>query len=245
LQEKIYELSLELLQNSNYFNSVIVPNMKINYYWSQDWSEEFYILLAKLGFISTTYETSEGLVLLPELQFEYGVLEFKNLNIDSKVKKLIKEDKFELSFDTSFNQLLEKIIQHHSKYNWLKGPYLTLMQMLHQKQENYPNFKLHSIELLSKESKELIAGEIGYVIGNTYTSLTGFSSREKRYNNCGKLQLVLLAQHLQKRGFNFWNLGHPHMEYKKRLGSKVYTRESFLNIWQEATKNRALKDIYE
>jgi len=61
----------------------------------------------------------------------------------------------------------------------------------------------------------------------------GFSSRVKKHNNYGTLQLVLLAQYLQKKGFSFWNLGHPHMPYKKKLGAKVYTRSSFLKRWQD------------
>ena len=75
---------------------------------------------------------------------------------------------------------------------------------------------------------------VGYIIKKTYTSLSGFSSREKEYANYGTLQLVLLAQYLQRQGFEFWNLGHPHMPYKKRLGCKVYSREEFLKRWQSA-----------
>jgi Leu/Phe-tRNA-protein transferase len=156
------------------------------------------------------------------------------LHISKKVKTLLKKDQYHLSFDTNFEKVLDNIAQHHQKYNWLKGPYLTLMQKLHK--TKHSNFKLYSVELYSNIDDNLIAGEIGYVIGNTYTSLTGFSSKEKRYNNCGKLQLVLLAKVLQKKGISFWNLGHPHMEYKKKLGSLIYSRKEFLKRWRDATK---------
>ena len=242
MQEKIYELSLGILQNEKYFDQ-LVHNTKVNYYWSRDWSEDFYIKQAQLGFISTTYDTMDEIVLLPELQFEYALLDFKDLHINSKVKKLLKEDNFELCFDTKFDEILEKISKHH-KDNWLKGPYLTLMQNLYKNKETYPNFRIHSSELFSKKDHNLVAGEIGYIIGSTYTSLTGFSLREKGYNNCGKLQLVLLAKKLEQRGFSFWNLGHPHMEYKKRLGAKIYSRAKFLQRWQEAT-HQIQKDLYE
>ncbi len=244
MQAQIYKLSLDLLQNQTYFQE-LVSNVKINYYWSDEWDEAFYVRLAQLGFISTSYETSEGLVLLPELQFEYALLDFNNLHIGSKVKKLLKEEKYMLSFDTHFAAIVEKIAAHHHKDNWLTGNYLTLMKNLHAHQDEHKEFQLHSIELLSKTDNELVAGEIGYTIGTTYTSLSGFSSREKRYNNCGKLQLVLLAKHLQKREFSFWNLGHPYMEYKKRLGVTIIKREAFLQRWQEATFNQQLKDLYE
>jgi Leu/Phe-tRNA-protein transferase len=213
----------------------------VNYYWSNEWDETLYIKLAQLGFISTSYDTLEGLVLLPELQFEYGMLDFDNLHIASKVQKLIIQDNFQLSFDTHFNEVLQKIQHHHQKYNWMKDEYGELMKKLHSNQNSYENFKLHSIELISKQNNELVAGEIGYSIGETYTSLSGFSSREKRYNNCGKLQLVLLAKHLQKQGYAFWNLGHPHMRYKKQLGVNILTRAAFLQRWQSATVNQVQK----
>ena len=93
------------------------------------------------------------------------------------------------------------------------------------------NFSILSIELYDKNSKELIAGEIGYKINSTYTSLSGFSSKDENYKNWGKLQMVLLAFYLEKNNFSFWNLGHPYMQYKFDLGAKLYSREDFLKRW--------------
>ena len=83
-QPQIYYIESQKLQDRLFFES-ICADMKNSYYWSDDWSEEFYITLAKKGFISTTYDTKDGLVLLPELEFDYGVLDFKNLHISKKV----------------------------------------------------------------------------------------------------------------------------------------------------------------
>lgn len=73
-----------------------------------------------------------------------------------------------------------------------------------------------------------------YIIGRTYTSLAGFSSREKEYANYGTAQLVLLAQYLEENDFAFLNLGQPYMPYKLDLGAKVYEREEFLELWEDA-----------
>jgi len=242
LQEKIYELNIHSLKDKKHLQNII-SNDKVNYYWSLDWSEEFYIEQAQNGFISTSHDHLGTTLLLPEIQFEYALLNFKDLHISSKVAKLIKREDFKLSFDNNFNTVL-KNIQNYHKYNWLQGPYLKLMQKLHTNQDKYQHFKLHSVELLSKSDNKLIAGEIGYVIGSTYTSLTGYSSKEKRYNNCGKLQLVYLAQTLEEQGFDFWNLGHPHMEYKKHLGAKVYSRQEFLKRWTNAISKQQ-RNLYE
>ena len=207
--------------------------MKNNYYWSDDWSEEFYILLAKSGFISTTYDTINGLVLLPELQYNYAILDFNNLHISNKVKKLLNKTNYEFHINTRYDEVIKKISKHH-KDNWLKEDYISLLKKLYNNYDDKNNFKIISVELVDIKTNELIAGEVGYIIGHTYTSLSGFSSKEKKYNNYGTLQLVLLAKYLEKNNFYFWNLGHPHMEYKKRLGSKVYSREDFLKRWNNS-----------
>ena len=99
------------------------------------------------------------------------------------------------------------------------------------------NFEIISVELVCTESGKLISGEVGYIISNTYTSLSGFSSKEKKYSNYGTLQLVLLAKYLEKNSFEFWNLGHPHMEYKQKLGCKTLPRDKFLKRWNKATSS--------
>ncbi len=230
---EIYYIVQDVLNDKELFTHQIRENITNNYYWSDDWSENFYINLAKAGFISTTYDTKEGLVLLPELQYAYALLDFKDLHISEKVKKLLKKQNYTFTINTKFDEVLDAISKTH-KYNWLKDKYIEVMKNIYTK-NSFENFKLVSVELCDKETNELISGEIGYIIGETYTSLTGFSSREKVHNNYGTLQLVLLAKYLQERKFSFWNLGHPHMEYKKRLGAKVYKRKDFLQRWDKAT----------
>jgi len=227
LQDKIYYITSELLENSDYFDEVILSNTQNSYYWSDDCSEEFYISLAKAGFISTTYDAKDGLVLLPELQYDYAILDFKDLYISKKVQKLLDSDKYIFSQNTQFENVLEQIDKLH-KYNWLKGEYKELLKSLYASNDDRDDFEVMSFELTCSQTNELVAGEVGYKTGDIYTSLSGFSSREKQYNNFGNLQLVLLSQHLEKQNYSFWNLGHPHMEYKKKLGAKVYSREEFL-----------------
>lgn len=209
--------------------------MKNNYYWSDDWSDDFYVELAKAGFISTTYDTADALVLLPELQYNYAVLDFKDIHISTKVKKLMSKNDYEFSTNGRFDEVIEKLSMQH-KYNWLKGEYLKVLKNLYMSNDKRDDLKVISVELLCKDSNEPAAGEIGYVIGKTYTSLSGFSSKAKEHNNCGTLQLVLLSKYLENNGFEFWNMGHPHMEYKRRLGCKVYSRDEFLKRWNKAIR---------
>jgi Leu/Phe-tRNA-protein transferase len=206
----------------------IYSNTNVNYYLSDDFSKEFYILLAKTGFISTSIFIDNLFYLLPEIQFEYAILDFDNLHINKRVKKLINQNNFEFLINKDINKNLEKLNDYH-KDNWLTNKYKDLIVNLYKNPDN--NFSILSIELYDKNSKELIAGEIGYKINSTYTSLSGFSSKDENYKNWGKLQMVLLDFYLEKNNFSFWNLGHPYMQYKFDLGAKLYSREDFLKRW--------------
>jgi len=224
----IYYLTLENIKDTNILFNDIYSNENINYYYSDDFSKEFYIYLARCGFISTTiYE--DKLYLLPEIQFDYALLDFNNLHISKKVKKLLRKDDYVFTSNTRFEEVLEKLEDYHNP-NWLRGEYKTLMIDLFNTYDNN-DFKIISYELIDKQTNKLIAAEIGYKIYDTYTSLTGFSSKEKKYNNYGKLQLTLLALQLQKENFAFWNLGQAYMQYKFDLGAVKYSRNDFLKRW--------------
>lgn len=167
------------------------------------------------------------------MQFDYALLHFENLHIQKKVKKLLKRDDYIFTINERFEEVLDKIEKYHED-PWITGNYkLTLKNLKEYKSPNI-DFKIFTSEVSDKNTGELIAAEIGYKIGKTYTSLSGYLKKEKKYNNYGKLQIVLLAQYLQKNGFKFLNLGHPYMAYKFELGAKIYDRAEFLELWREA-----------
>jgi Leu/Phe-tRNA-protein transferase len=230
---QIFYLSKKELNSKEILDNFIYPNKDVNYYISDDFSPEFYIDLAKKGFITVSDFLDDGnQYLFPEIQFEYAVLHFDNLHISKKVQKLLKnDDEYYFSINKCFDDVLSFINSYHDN-SWLRGKYLDLLNDL----KNYDSdeFELLSVELRSKKDDLLIAGEIGYIISKTYTSLSGFTN--KKYNNYGKLQMVLLAKYLEQNSFEFWNMGHPYMQYKLDLGAKILSRKSFLKIWLKNQK---------
>lgn len=226
----VYYITYDDIQDKDILFNHIYSNTDTNYYISEDFSEDFYIRLALLGFISTSATLQNKFYLLPEMQFEYAILDFKDLHISKKVNSLINKNQFEFCVNKNFDLVVEKIEKFH-KHSWLKDKYKQLILSLKNYHHENIDFKIISIELYDKDTKELISGEIGYKINSTFTSLTGFSSKEKKYNNWGKMQLVLLGKYLEEENYSFWNLGHPYMQYKFDLGAKTYSRNEFLERW--------------
>ena len=227
IQLGIYPLHYKDVTDPYTLTHRIYPDMRKNYYWSDDFSPEFYIAQAKAGFIAVT-DTYEGReLLLPEIQFSYTLLHFDDLHISRKVRRIIRKNSPKLTITTNIDPVIEKIRTYHRQC-WLTQRY---SRTLKETQYIHDDFQL--IAAYVEDEGIIIAGEIGYIIGNTYTSLSGFSSREKTYRNYGTLQLVLLARFLQEQGFAFWNLGQSYMPYKFHLGAKQYDRQAFLNLWYQ------------
>jgi len=220
---------------SSVLETVIYPNMYKNYYWSEDFSAENYVALAMAGFISVTEEYKGKEFLIPEIQYQYALLDFKDLHISKKVQKLLNQKAFTLELSSDLDAVFEAINRLH-KHSWLTPQYLNTLK---ETQKLKSGLKVQSVIL--KADGKMVAGEIGYVIGKTYTSLSGFSSREKIHRNYGTVQLVLLAKHLEESGFDFWNLGHPFMDYKLALGAKIYERKDFLKRWKISINKENIK----
>ena len=229
VQLGIYNLTYDEVSSLAYLQEHIYPNENKNYYWTDDFSAPFYIAQAKAGFIAVTDVYEERELLLPEIQFSYALLDFKNLHTSKKVASLIRMQTLHIEIDDNIEELAELIDKSHEN-NWLSQRYLETLRATHRLDDNF-----RVVTVYIEADGNIVAGEIGYVIGKTYTSLSGFSSKERKYNNYGTAQLVLLGQYLNQNGFDFWNLGQPYMDYKLALGAKIYERDAFLERWFEST----------
>eukprot|EP00397_Hematodinium_sp_SG-2012_P021349 GEMP01022046.1.p1 GENE.GEMP01022046.1~~GEMP01022046.1.p1 ORF type:complete len:295 (+),score=59.19 GEMP01022046.1:76-960(+) len=226
---------------------LVVQSMQWNYYVVEDWSPEFYVELAHLGFIAVTFDN----MLLPELQRAYCVLDWKNLHICKRVIKELRKStrgagRFRLTFDTDMDTVFECLDKYRDDGNWLNARYQAMLRSIQGRQMPVKGteFCIHSVEVWrdtedgsGEVTSELIAGEMGYTIGSTYTSLTGFKTPGPCY---GTLQLVALALVAKQCGIKFWNLGHPFREapecmmYKKELGGHIVSRAQFKERWDAA-----------
>lgn len=232
----IYPISPPDLED-DFLRAQLYPNLDHTYYWSDLWDPAFYIALARAGFISISHTTPEhGTLLMPELQERYAVLDWPNLHVSSRIKKLIRRESFEaeaieLRVVHDHEPALHRILDYHGRSStWLTKSYCDLLGRL--SSESGGGFSLYAVELWSNRRNLLVAGELGYSIGRTYTSLSGFCTRnDPEWDGFGTLQMVLLARRLEERGFAFWNMGHPKQPYKRALGAELVERAAFLERW--------------
>ncbi len=218
---------------------------RYNFFYSDDWSLPFYRRQAELGFIAITHEEDSKVRLTPQLQREYAVLDWGNLVIEKKIKKIFRDDRIHsenirLKISDDPAEVLSHLMEVWTE-TWINDQYAELMKMLAEecRVRNDRRFRVWGVTLSAGDNSRIIAGELGYSIGKTYTSLTGFFHRnDRRYSNFGKLQMIMLAKHLEEAGIKFWNLGQPYMAYKLRLGADVVPRGLFLKRWDKAVKGR-------
>jgi len=216
------ELTNPLLRQALYLNH------NEDYYWSEDFSPEFYAAQARAGFIAITERYHGRELLLCELQRSYALLDFDDLHISRNVRRILRKEPVSLHVGLDLLPVFKHIQAYHPR-SWLTPRYLHTLQSLNPRQ-NHP----HPIAVTLRHNGTIRAGEIGYILGSTYTSLTGFSSRDPRFRGYGTTQIVLLAQWLKRYRFAFFNLGQPYMPYKFDLGAREYSRADFLKRWHQA-----------
>ena len=227
-----YFISLSNLVNKSELD-LIIGNMRRSYYVTPCWKPDFYALLCYCGFVSVAQEPTW---LIPELQKEYAVLIFNDLYLERNVLKGMKSGRFRLEVDKRPSEVYLKITQARDS-NWLGEKYWAMMQSIRngiQVGEGY--FKPHTFELIDTETEELVAGEIGYSIGRTYTSLTGFYNPS--YSSSGKVQICTMALFLASKGIEYISLGHAGMQYKLEFGGTIINRHDFLRLWNQSTSGR-------
>jgi len=235
-------ITLTDIQN-NFVINQIYYNFKDKFYITDDFSPKMYDELAYRGFISVSaMDYSGNAYLLPEMQSSYAILHWKNLHISRRLRQFIRNsilnDEYFISINNDINGVFDGIQRYHQEKNWMNDSYIDVLKTMHRQ----THFKQTILSVELWHHQQLIAGEIGYLTGSIYTSLTGFFDRVN-YSNSGKIQLIALAKLLEKSGITFWNMGHPYMQYKFDMGAKEYARLDFLKLWLKFRNKNLLEQI--
>jgi hypothetical protein len=237
--ERARELRMEDLEGEAW--EALVADEARSYYWSERFDSDFYVAQARAGCIAIASDRGDRVFLMPELQNAYAVLDWKDLRAGKGTSRLLRPERLadlgaELRVSSDVTTVLDALDERWKGETWLFPPYRALMASL--PGEKRKDFALRGVEL--RAGGELVAGELGYSMGKTYTSLTGFFRRDRpEWSGLGIVQLHLLARRLESEGYAFWNLGHPYMQYKLDLGARIIPRREFLERWKAALRGEA------
>lgn len=198
------------------------------------------VLLAHLmyeGFLPIASEFRDQCFLLPKLHRQRCIqllAEGQPEHVPKSVKKRAR--RYALVLNRDFDAVVAGCHEKHG-IPWLYPPIVEGFRALFNAEDDgielFPGriVRFFSVELRDAETGALAAGELGYTVGRSYTSLTGFS----RVNGAGTVQLHALGRLLYLSGMKMWDLGMS-MAYKMNLGANDVDRDDFLEHlyrWRE------------
>jgi Leu/Phe-tRNA-protein transferase len=195
-----------------------------------DFSEEFVGALMEAGFLVMSaglvdeQQEEPFYILLPKLHLVRSLLFYPELHIKKSIRPQL--SRYELRVDTDFDLVLDKCVQTHGE-DWLTPPLVEVLRSIQQRKD----MRVKPVSFAVYREGELKAGEIGVVAGRVYTSYSGY--REE--NNAGTVQMILMAQWLEKAGFDFLDFGMP-LEYNTQLGAHDVLPSRFVELFRKARK---------
>lgn len=136
-----------------------------------------------------------------------------------------------LCFDRDFDEVINNIEQaYKDKGTWLAPSLVEAYKAIfnHNDDDTY-QVKIHSVEVYNQD--KLVAGEIGFISGDIYTSLSGFHL----VPNTGSIQMAALGTYLMQNGFKTWDLGME-LDYKWEYGSLRADRNAQKVIYKDCPK---------
>ncbi|WP_309396483.1 hypothetical protein [Cerasicoccus maritimus] len=245
--QQIYQILPEYL-DARILNTAIYPKLELESFWTNDWSPGFFARLAQAGFLTISCPLRMGpTILVAQLHPTYSVLSWPDLHIDRKVARLVRRGELaaqgvHLRITANPHRVCFGIRRAYGNQAWLTPRFAQMMAEL--ATGRYADCRGVAVELWRDGDAQPIGGEIGYLCGAVYTSLTGYLDRSApNVHNLGKVQLAALGIVLERCGYRFWNLGQSIQQYKKDLGAKVTPRMEFLPRWLPATRQRPALDL--
>lgn len=181
--------------------------------------------LMHAGFLPMAMQISKGdYCLTPKIHTERCVMFFSKVKVPKSLEK--KSKKFTISIDKAFDGVIDGIHAQHG-LNWFYPPLVEAFKKINERRENgcfNGKSYLHSIEVWHED--KLVAGEMGYICGSVYTSLSGFYNMD----SAGMVQMITMAKFLESKGLMLWDLGMA-LKYKTEdLGAMVIPRKFFIDM---------------
>ena len=155
------------------------------------------------------------------------VLYIDDLHIPKSLKKIIKKNRFEIRFDTSFVKVMIECANANrpdQDGTWITPDMIEAYSDLHKQ-----GFA-HSFEAWL--DGELVGGGYGVAIGDIFCGESMFT----KVNDASKVAFVALVDRLKQNGFRLID-SQIYTEHLERFGAKHITRDEYLNLVKQSLNN--------
>lgn len=166
-------------------------------------------------------------VLVPKLHRDRCLFDPSLTHVTRTARR--ESQRYRIGVNGAFNDVVQGCVRCHGE-DWLVPELVDAFRELHETRAQR-RVAFLSVELWSgsEQASRLVAGEIGYLIGSSYASLSGFSVE----SGAGTVQLMALGALLGASGVQVWDLGMP-MDYKRALGGVALPRDRYLPALRRA-----------
>jgi leucyl/phenylalanyl-tRNA--protein transferase len=140
----------------------------------------------------------------------------ENIHISKVVKRLIKQNNFELTVDKAFDEVIKGCCEDREDCTWLRPEQIVASAKLHEL-----DFA-HSLEVWRDE--KLIAGLFGISFGSYFYVESKFT----RVNHASKAAMIALAIRLEELSFTMIDCGIWPTNHLEKMGAVIIPRDIFL-----------------
>ena len=153
----------------------------------------------------------------------------KDIKISHSMKKILKKNKYRVSFDTCFRDVISNCSSTRKEEGtWITNEMIEAYCKLHEL-----GFA-HSVETWYEN--KLVGGLYGVSIGRCFFGESMFSTMD----NASKVAFISLSKLLEEKGFSVIDC-QVHTEHLESLGAVNISRESFLVLVEKGTSIAPLK----
>ena len=147
------------------------------------------------------------------------VLELDNLKISRSLRKTLRKDIYQVSFNHCFDQVIQACAgpRRGNRETWLTPEMTAAYQQLHQQG--------HAISIETWRDNELAGGLYGIAIGRVFFGESMFSI----HPDASKVALVCLVRELQQKNFRIIDC-QVHSRHLQSLGATPMQRDLFVNL---------------
>lgn len=180
-----------------------------------DWKPERIIYAYKNGIYPVVFKDQP---ILWWTSTVHCVMYPKDVHIPKNMRALIRQDKFKLTVDRAFGEVVSACSETRKNYTWLTPEQVAAFHQL------YNLGFAHSVEVWQDE--KLVGGLFGISFGSYFHGESMFA----RVSHTSKLAYIALSLRLAEKQFTIMDCGIWPSEHMKSLGAIIISRDEFLEI---------------